>query len=82
MRARFLMAGLVFALTTTAEAGLLGGGQKLPKPLDQLSYPKDDYGAKTGRHVRKRHKKDEPWWGAQWKQVFRYDVRPMRPSFR
>ena len=82
MRARFLVAGLALALASSAEAGLFSGSQKLPKPLDQLAYPKDDYGAKTGKHVRKQHKKDEPAWGAQWKQIFRYDVRPMRPSFR
>jgi hypothetical protein len=79
MRARFLVAALALALSSTAEAGLFRGSQKLPKPLDQLSYPKDDYGAKTGRHVRKQYKKDEPGWGVH---MFRQSVRPLRPSFR
>jgi len=79
MRARFLVVGLVLALTSTAEAGFFSRGQKLPKPLDQLSYSNDDYGAKTGRRVRKQYKKDEPGWGAH---MYPHSVRPLRPSFR
>jgi hypothetical protein len=84
MTLRAAVIGLCVALLApVAEAGILSSGQKLPKPVSVVRQMGDDYGRKSGMHVRKTLKKEQPGWGAQWKQVFHQPpVRPLKPYLR
>jgi len=84
MTLRAVIAGLcVLLFSPMAQAGLLHGGDNLPKPVSVTRQMGDDYGRKTGAHIRKTLKKDQPGWGAQWKQLFHLPpARPRKPYLR
>jgi hypothetical protein len=84
MTLRAPVLGLCVALfAPMAEAGLLRSGDNLPKPVSVMHQMGNDYSRKAGPHIRKTLKKDEPGWGAQWKQIFHQPpMRPRKPYLR
>jgi hypothetical protein len=69
--ARLIVIGsLLMGASAAAEAGWLGSGSGLPKPIDNLQIHRlADAGRRA--HPLREYKYNRAGWGAQWKQIFR-----------
>jgi len=77
-----VVAGLWLALVApSAQAGVFGGGEKLPKPVSVIGG-KDASSHKVAAHLRGQLRKSGPGWGAPWKQIFSSGTRPLKPYLR
>ena len=65
--------GLFLLGSVPADAGLFGGGDKLPRAVDSpIVRPHLKEGHKVQYHLNRRLKQaDQVGWGAQWNQIFR-----------
>ena len=84
MTLRAALIGLCAVLVAPiAEAGFLHSGDNLPKPASALRQMGDDYSRKSCMHIRKTLKKDQPGWGAPWKQIgHQPPIRAHKPYLR
>jgi hypothetical protein len=82
MLRRLVVAGLWLALVApSAQAGIFGGGEKLPKPVS-FTGGRDTSSHKVAAHLRGQLRRSGPSWGAPWKRIFFSGTRPLKPYLR
>jgi hypothetical protein len=76
-----VIGGLLIVASSAAEAGWLGSGDKLPKPLNMLTVSRP-YDPSHAHPAMREHKYNKPGWGAQWKLIFRKSPYHVHPYIR